>query len=232
MRYPSWIVGRVTGLRQRGSSGQSNQSRASSATCSRMPGSSNRWVAPGTRRGSALACGSQPAPVDSVPAPLHRVHPRSAMSGRPRRRGICPRGRADRRGTPPCDLHPRVGAAPGCAGAGAGTEIAHGKDAASAWPASQPVTSISRRANNRCRRRWRGCVLRPSQQVEQQGSEPGPVQYLRDISIARAVPAASAAVREHDDGRSDVRGWSSARPGSPLRRSPGLPHRAAAGRLR
>ena len=39
------------------------------------------------------------------------------------------------------------------------------------------------------------------QQVEHQGGEPGLVQDFCDVAIAGAVPAASAAVCEHDDAR-------------------------------
>ena len=42
-------------------------------------------------------------------------------------------------------------------------------------------------------------LLLGSQQVEQQGAEPGVVEHVGDVAVARAVPAAAAAVGEHHD---------------------------------
>ena len=99
------------------------------------------------------------------------------------------------------NLHPRIGGRDqGRAGTGAGAEIADGQRRGIGL-AGQPAGDVGQPASQQLDVEDVGAVafLGRGEQVEQQGGEPGLVQDLGDIPVAGAVPAASAAVREHHD---------------------------------
>ena len=169
------------------------------------PGSSKRWVAPGTTASSR----SQREP---------RLRPRLSSSttsscAADDQQGRAPSRRASRgRGEvgPAAAGHDGgdVGA-PGSAPRPTGrrrrrcwrrSSRAAGRRRPG-WPRSQ--SRRRRRAGRRaarCRRRWRRSRSSLGrQQVEQQRAEAGLVEDGGDVAVARAVPAAAAAVGEHDD---------------------------------
>ena len=179
-----------------------NHSDARRATAGRVPGSSNRWVAPGTtassqgQRSAARAwrfrsstTGSWLPTISNVGA-VTWASRASARSGRPPRETIAAMSAARfRRGpqrggsarTRPEQTHLgrlRLRLFP---------QPADGR----AQPAGQQVHVEHHRPVVRLPRR---------EEVEEQGAQARPVQRVGDEAVARAEPAAAAAVREDHDG--------------------------------
>ena len=178
-----------------------NQSPASPAAASRVPGSSNRWLAPGTtarsfsQRSSAWALavevqdhlvvpaddeqrgrghGGEPGPgeVGTAAAGYHGRDAGAGLGGRPQRRR----------------------------GAGAGAEVADG-GVCRARLAAQPAGHRGQPPGEQADVEHVGPVelLLGGEQVEQQRAQPGAVQDGGDMPVAGAVPAAAAAVGEDHD---------------------------------
>jgi len=90
--------------------------------------------------------------------------------------------------------------------AGARAEVADGRPGGGRLGA-QPVSDLAKAAGEQADVEHVRPVefLLPREQVEEQGAEPGFVQHPGDVLVARAVPTAAAAVREHHDPRRLVR---------------------------
>ena len=176
-----------------------NQSRASAAACSSVPGSSNRWVAPGTtasrdshriracaRRLSSSTTASRPPTTSSVGA---RTSPSrgAARSGRPPRQTTAATSRV-------------VGGRPQRRRrAGAGPEVPD-RQAPAAAAGTHPGRHLGQPPGQQLDVEHVGAValLARGEQVEQQRRQPGMLQHTGHVPVARAVPAAAAAVHEHD----------------------------------
>ena len=211
-----------------------NQSRASTATCARVPGSSKRWVARGTTTISHVARHHRPRPTiqveDDFVISAHDQQRGRVHLGQRLTREIGPAAAGHHR----CHLHPRIGGRDQRrARPGAGAEVADGQRRGIGL-AGQPAGDVDQPASQQLDVEDVGAVafLGWGEQVEQQGGQPSPVQHLGHVPIAGAVPAASAAVREHNDPRSVL--GDREMPGHHHRSGgrPRLPHRAAAGRPR
>ena len=174
-------------------------------TASRAPGSSNRWVAPGT---TSMVTGAV------ITAAAASLSCRTCGSRPPtmRRVGACTRERASpaRSGRPPREMTSRTrsGRSAAVTNAAAAPVLApnnaRGRSAVSSCCASQSTAPVSRAASRRMSKR--SSAVRRSmssssgcQQVQQQGGPANLLQCARHAPIARTVATAAAAVGEEHD---------------------------------
>ena len=198
---------------------RSSAATARSTTSSRAPGSANRWVA----SGHDLQVDIGRHPRGGVPVqPQHLAYPRHRRSAGWAR---CTRGSASpaRSGRPPREMTRRTRS-------GAVRRRDQGGAQHRCWRRIRPTGSdrVSSRCPSQSTRRddpvgqhrdveaqltgpLIQLLLVRGEQVHQQGRVPRPLQRRGHLAVARAVPAAAAAVRE--ERRHRVRG--SAAPRSP-----------------
>ena len=187
------------------------------ATCSSVPGSSKRWLAPGTttrrfrqgsraraRRFDSRICSSCPPTIRRVGVTTSTRSPH-ARSGRPLRNTMVPT-RSDR----------RAAATSAAAGAGPGTEVTQ-PEVAGVGISAQPT----RHGNETFREQLDveyvssilGLVL--PQQVDEQRRQAGVFQHVGDELVAGTEPAAVAAMGKGDDSQRLSRQAQNARHDSP-----------------
>ncbi len=202
----------------RAASQRSNQSWARWATCSRVPGSSKRWVAPGTmarrvrafRRALAWRLRSRTAgslaPTMSRTGAWTFSRAGPARSGRPPRETMAQKGR-------PCR-----GGNQGGGGAGTGAEAAEAEGAEDGV-AADPLDGVEQAVGEQVdvEAEMGGALVehlfRFGEQVKEERGEAGLLQFLGDELVAGTVAAAAAAVGEEHGGRRGRRGCAGRRGG-------------------